>query len=145
MTGALVIFAAMVIIGILLFITDKTYYSHNHNGEKNEEKDVGQGNTAEEGESSHGEFCCGTHLICEKTGLSPIGDEIIYYDDEELDRFIGRTATSYTFEEREEFRDVLLTLLPEDVAGWARSITLRKIELPDDVKEELLMIVSELR
>lgn len=42
-------------------------------------------------------------------------------------------------------RDVLLTLLPEDIAGWGRSIQLRGIELPSAVKEELLMIVAEAR
>ena len=85
------------------------------------------------------------HLVCEKTSLSVMSDEIIYYDDEELDRFKGRKPESYTSDETEEFRDVLLTLLPEDVAGWAKSITLRQIELPSEVKDELLLIISELR
>ena len=40
---------------------------------------------------------------------------------------------------------MLLTLLPHDIAGWARSIQLRGIELPADVREELLMIVAEER
>ena len=74
-----------------------------------------------------------------------MSDKIIYYDDEELDRFKGREAGSYNREETEEFRDVLMTLLPEDVAGWARSITLRQIELPADIREELLMIIQEQR
>ncbi len=39
----------------------------------------------------------------------------------------------------------MLTLLPTDIAGWARSIQLRGIELPASVREELLMIVSEAR
>lgn len=71
--------------------------------------------------------------------------DIVYYDDEELDRFAGRAADSYTPEETEEFRDVLMTLLPEDVPGWARSITLRGLELPPDVRDELLMLVNEQR
>jgi hypothetical protein len=40
---------------------------------------------------------------------------------------------------------VLLTLLPGDIAGWGRSIQLRGIELPDDVRDELLLIVAEAR
>lgn len=92
-----------------------------------------------------GGICCGMHTVCEKTNLSPITGEIVYYDDEELDRFRGREADSYTPEEVEEFRDVLLTLLPEDVAGWSRSIQVREITLPKEVRDELLLIVSELR
>ena len=54
-------------------------------------------------------------------------------------------ADGYSEEETEQFRDVLLTLLPEDIAGWARSLQLRGITLPADVREELLMIVAERR
>ena len=146
MTGALVILAALIVIGLLLFLTDKAYYSHHHSVKGNSDIKSETPDTNEnKNESTHGEFCCGLHMVCEKTGLSPIGDEIIYYEDEELDRFRGRSADNYTPEEIEEFRDVLLTLRPDEVAGWARSITLRKIELPTDVREELLMIVAELR
>lgn len=94
-------------------------------------------------ESSESSECCGLHLVCEKDSLSPMSAEIIYYDDEELDRFIGREATGYTPEEEEEFRDVLLTLLPEDVPGWARSITQRRIELPPDIRDELFLLINE--
>ena len=33
-----------------------------------------------------------------------------------------------------------MTLRLEDVAGWARSITQRRLELPADVRDELLML-----
>ena len=102
--------------------------------------DVGNADIADES----GE-CCGLHLVCEKDSLLPMTDEILYYDDEELDRFIGRDPNSYTSEETEEFRDVLMTLRPEDVAGWARSVTQRRLELPPDVRDELLMLVNEQR
>ena len=132
---------AMLVVGCLLFITDKKYYSHHHASAAPDDK------TKENltGETEQPEICCGQHLVCEKTSLSIVSDEIIYYDDEELDRFVGRTPESYSSEETEEFRDILLTLLPQDVAGWARSITLRKIELPSEVKDELLLLVSDLR
>ena len=36
--------------------------------------------------------CCGAHEICEKESLlSAVSKEIVYYDDEELDRFSGLT------------------------------------------------------
>ena len=146
MTGALVILTALVVIGLLLFITDKKYYRHHHevqNAERQGTSDKGQ--VMSEGNPTSEEICCGQHLVCEKTSLSIVSDEIIYYDDEELDRFAGRDPESYSPKETEEFRDVLMTLLPQDVPGWARSITLRKIELPYEVKDELLMLISEMR
>ena len=66
-------------------------------------------------------------------------------DDEELDAFKGRASESYTAEEVEMFRDILLTLRPDDVAGWSRSIQLRGITLPEEIREELIMIVGEQR
>lgn len=107
--------------------------------------DAGSGADGEPGAEAAGEECCGLHLVCEKDSLSPMSDDILYYDDEELDRFIGRSPDSYSAEEEEEFRDVLMTLRPEDVAGWARSVTQRHLELPPDVRDELLLLVNEQR
>ena len=90
--------------------------------------------------------CCGQHAVCEKDSLlSGIDTETMYFDDEELDAFRGRPADSYTDEETEQFRDVLLTLLPDDVAPWARSMAQRGIELPLAVRDELLMLVDDIR
>ena len=90
--------------------------------------------------------CCGMHNTCEKDSLlASVSTDIEYYDDEELDRFKGRNADNYTEDEIEEFRNVLLTLLPQDIAGWGRSIQLRGITLPTPVRDELLMIVAEAR
>ena len=143
MTGALVILAVTALIGLILFLTDKKYYRHHHQGKGNEPNQ--EDNSEESSETKEPEVCCGMHLVCEKTSLSPVSDEIIYYDDEELDRFIGRDSGSYTNEEIEEFREILLTLLSQDIAGWARSITQRRIELPEDIRDELLMIIREQR
>ena len=98
------------------------------------------------GEAVEGSSCCGMHIVCEKDSLSTAAStEIVYYDDEELDIYADRPADSYTAEEAEQFRDILLTLLPEDIAGWARSLQLRHIALPAEVNDELLLIVSEAR
>lgn len=92
------------------------------------------------------EECCGMHVTCERDSLlASVSPEIEYYDDEELDRYAGTPADGYTDEAIDEFRNVLLTLLPDDIAGWARSIQLRGITLPSAVRDELLMIVSEAR
>ena len=92
------------------------------------------------------EECCGMHVTCERDSLlASVSPEIEYYDDEELDRYRGTAPNEYSDEAIEEFRNVLLTLLPTDIAGWARSIQLRGIELPTPVREELLLIVAEAR
>lgn len=92
------------------------------------------------------EECCGMHITCEKDSLlTAMADKVEYFDDEELDRFAGRAATDYSEAEIEEFRDVLLTLRPDDIAPWARSVQLRGIVLPEPVLDELYLIVSEAR
>ena len=139
MKAALIILALIVVVGLLAWLLDKIFYRRlmvKEGGSCDEEV------TAAEEEETE---CCGMHAVCEKDLLSPVSDEYEYYDDEELDAYRGRGAESYTDEEVERFRDVLLTLRPDDVAGWSRSMQLRGIELPTEVREELLMIVGEQR
>ena len=90
--------------------------------------------------------CCGQHETCEKDSLlAAVSKGIEYYNDEELDRFRGRYSDEYTDEEVEEFREVMLTCKDDEVAGWCRSLQLRSIELPDDLKDELFLIIGERR
>lgn len=90
--------------------------------------------------------CCGQHETCEKDSLlAAVSKGIEYYNDEELDRFRGRYSDEYTDEEVEEFREVMLTCKDDEVAGWCRSLQLRGIELPDDLKDELFLIIGERR
>lgn len=155
MTGALWILVFTVAVGIILYIGELRWRRKaKFNGGEKGDNEIPESTTVDDtkvsseeisSESSEGEECCGLHLVCEKDSLSPMSDEILYYDDEELDRFIGRPADSYSAEETEEFRDVLMTLRPEDVPGWARSITQRRLELPSDVRDELLILVNEQR
>ncbi|MDE6022441.1 MAG: phospholipase [Muribaculaceae bacterium] len=103
--------------------------------------DNGQWKTEDGRRKTDNSICCGLHAICEKTGQ--INEPPIYYDDEELDRFAGREADDYSDAETEEFRDVLLTLLPSDAPGWAVSLEKRRINLPSDLKPELDLLLSE--
>ena len=89
--------------------------------------------------------CCGRHLVCERESLLTTKPEIIYYDDEELDRLAGVNPDNYSEQDLSELNDVFSTLRPADVAGWLRSLQLRQIELPQALKEEALMIVAERR
>ena len=88
--------------------------------------------------------CCGQHEVCEKTRFLTQPD-IEYYEDEELDRFRGRSSNDYTLEETEEFREVLLTMRPNEVTGWLKSLQMRGVELPDGMKDDVLMIMDEQR
>lgn len=90
--------------------------------------------------------CCGQHEVCEKESLlAAVSKQIEYYDDEELDRYKGVAADAYSAEQEEEFRDVFYTMREEDVAGWVRSLQLRGIALPDSLKDEVFLVVGELR
>ena len=90
--------------------------------------------------------CCGQHEVCEKDSLlAAVSKKIEYYDDEELDQFMGREGNAYTEEETELFRDVLYTTRDDEVAGWVRSLQLRGIELPDELKDEVFLIIGDRR
>lgn len=89
--------------------------------------------------------CCGEHLVCERETLLQTNAKVEYYDDEELDALIGIPAEDYTAEQYQMIRDVFDTLQSKDVPGWVRSIQLRNIQLPLDIREEALLIVIERR
>lgn len=99
--------------------------------------------TAEQ--QSEDDGCCGEHLVCERETLLQTNAEIIYYDDEELDTLAGIAAEDYTKEQYQMIREVFETLKASDVPGWVRSIQLRNIQLPLDIREEALLIVVERR
>ena len=67
---------------------------------------------------------------------------IEYFEDEELDAFAGRRSDAYSDEEAEMFEEVLTTLKPEEVAPWSRSLNLRGSNMPDQLKDELLMLLE---
>ena len=89
--------------------------------------------------------CCGEHLVCERETLLQTNAKVEYYDDEELDALIGIPAEDYTEEQYQMIREVFNTLQAKDVPGWVRSIQLRNIQLPLDIREEALLIVVERR
>lgn len=91
------------------------------------------------------EGCCGEHLVCERETLLQTNAKIEYYDDEELDQLIGIAAEDYSDEQYQMIREVFNTLQAKDVPGWVRSIQLRNIQLPLDIREEALLIVVERR
>jgi len=67
---------------------------------------------------------------------------IEYFDDEELDRYKGRDSSNYTEDEAEDFAEVLHTMRQGEVKDWCRSLTLRGISLPDQLKDEAFMLME---
>ncbi len=87
--------------------------------------------------------CDGTDDKCEQVCMMEAATrEIEYYDDEELDRFRGRQSNQYTDEEAEEFANILYTMQPQEVKGWNRSLILREINVPNQIKDELITMIE---
>lgn len=94
---------------------------------------------------THGDCstCSGDDDRCEQVCYMEAATRPVeYYDDEELDQFRGRAADSYTDDEINHFADVLYSLRAEDAKGWARSLNLRGIELPNALKDDLFALIE---
>ena len=87
--------------------------------------------------------CNGEDTRCEQECMMEAATrEVEYYDDEELDRFKGRPSDCFTDDEAELFREVLMTMPQSDAKGWNRSLILRGINVPDQIKDELLLMID---
>ena len=87
--------------------------------------------------------CSGIDESCEQTCVMVAATKgIEYYDDEELDRFKGKDSNEYTDEEADEFSEVLYTMRPEEAKGWNRSLILRGINVPNQIKDELITMIE---
>ena len=87
--------------------------------------------------------CAGDNPQCEQECMMEAATKPIeYFDDEELDAFKGRPSDSYSDNETEQFAYVLHTMRPEEVPAWTRSLTLRGINLPDQLKDETFMLLE---
>lgn len=107
------------------------------NGKKEEEEAIHI-------QSGSCETCDGENDRCEQECMMEASTRPVeYYDDEELDRFRGREADAYTDEEAEEFAEVLYTMRPEEAKGWNRSLILRGINAPDQIKDELIALMDD--
>ena len=87
--------------------------------------------------------CDGTDDKCEQVCMMEAATrEIEFYDDEELDRFRGRQSNQYTDDEAEEFANILYTMQPQEAKGWNRSLILREINVPNQIKDELITMIE---
>lgn len=88
--------------------------------------------------------CNGENTKCEQECLMEAATkDIEYFDDEELDAYKGRSADSYNEQEVEQFSEVLYTMRPEEVPDWNRSLILRGINLPNQLKDEVIAFLNE--
>lgn len=87
--------------------------------------------------------CCGAHEICEYDERLITSQEIVYYNDEELDRFKGIQETDYTDEQIDELREVLYTLQPKEINSWLKSIEMRGILLPSILNIEARQLIAD--
>nr|WP_320120097.1 hypothetical protein [uncultured Marinifilum sp.] len=87
------------------------------------------------------EECCGAHEICETDLLNKLSEEIIYYEDEDLDAYKNFEENDYNDEQIDEFREVLYSLKEKEIDGWIKSLDLRKIEMPSVIKSELVFML----
>ena len=88
--------------------------------------------------------CNGADERCEQECMMEAATKPIeYFDDEELDRYAGRQDDGYTDEEADEFREVLYTMRQEEVADWSRSLILRDVNLPRQLRDEVIMLIGD--
>lgn len=129
------------IIGIIVLFVLTLWlgaYQNKRNKAKNSEKQIDEVKKIDN-------ECCGAHEVCEKESLLASDTKVIYYDDEELDVLVDVHPQDFSEEQIKQLSDIFYTLAESDVAGWLCSLRTRRIQLPDDLKEEAMMIVRERR
>lgn len=128
MIFAIIAIVSLAILGLVAF----TFGRH---GKGDEEKPVVYGKDCV--------TCSGDNARCEQEcTMEAATKPIEYFDDEELDTFKGRNSDDYTDDEVEQFAFVLHTMKPEEVAAWMRSLTLRGVSLPDQLRDEVLLLLE---
>ena len=143
MKPAILLLAILVVGGAIVWLIDRLFY-HKDAAENTDKTDV---DALSEDVVPQGcaDESCGLRSICPSEQLlaGECRQDIIYYDDEELDDFKGRTEEDYTPEEMDHWRDVLYTLQPSDLLGWGQSIKHRGLVMPAPIREEFLQLAAE--
>ena len=140
----------LLIIFILLGVTIYLLNKYTRSPKKTEKTVQSDSATSENKDQANEEYerpdgCCGAHEVCENESLLATNAKIIYFDDEELDAFKDRDPQSYTDEEISQFDEVFMTLRENELVDWLKSLQLRHVPLPECIKEQALMIISERR
>ena len=134
-----------VLLGIAILVIFEVRARKERNNNTELLNDAEQATDVATEQRSEEDGCCGEHLVCERETLLQTNAKVEYYDDEELDTLAGIDPADYSETQHTMLREVFDTLQERDVAGWVRSLQLRNIALPQDIREEALMIVRERR
>jgi len=126
-----VLIIILVLFGLVLMLT--TYISRR---KKTVETEI---TINEDGE------CCGAHEVCDRESLLSADANVEYFDDENLDALADVQPEKFTDDQLNQLSDVFYTLRESDVAAWLRSLQVRRIQLPLELREQALLIVSERR
>lgn len=141
----LILFVCLGIVVLVVFEVRARKQQQSYSEQSNRSTPDSEASNSREAASDPDDGCCGEHLVCERETLLQTNAKVEYYDDEELDSLAGIPAEEYTQEQYQMIREVFDTLQAKDVPGWVRSIQLRNIQLPLDIREEALLIVVERR
>lgn len=136
----IILFISLGLVILVLF----EFRARKHSNSEALEQRSAQTGEADQTSNSNTE-CCGQHLVCEKDTLLQTNAQIEYFDDEELDTLAGISPEDFTQQQHDDIRAVFDTLQEKDVPAWCRSLQLRNIALPQDVREEALLICRERR
>ncbi len=126
-----------ILFGFFILLAAGTWLSNRYRKKAPERKDQEAGPEIPLG-------CCGAHEVCEVEEMRKSPEKIIYFEDEELDRYQGIAADQYNDRQIEEFREVLYTLNGDEIRKWLLSIERRKIQLPAILKPEARQLIAEL-
>ena len=121
----------LVFFGLVLWL-----FTHFNRRNKTEETEITINNDGE---------CCGAHEVCDMDTLLTSSEVIEYFEDEELDELADMDPKDLNDKQMDQLLDVFYTLKENEVAAWLRSLQLRRIQLPIELREQALMIVSERR
>ena len=142
MKPAIILLAVLAIGGVIVWLIDRLVYHKDESARVDED-------ALDEPAAPQGcaDESCGIRSICpsEQILAGECKPQVTYYDDEELDRFAGRGDNDYSAEEEEQWRDVLYTLLPDDLIGWGQSVKHRGLTMPAAIREEFLQLAAEHR
>lgn len=123
-TTILMVMGLLAVVGVLIVVMNKV--KRQSSGTDNEIKIC----------KTTGEVCCGGGTNCHKyTNTGSSANSLQYFEDEELDRFKGKSPSDYSPQEIAEWREVICTLQPQEVRGWVTSIHRRGLLIPAEIEE----------
>lgn len=140
MIPALILLSVLAVVGLALYLWDRHTLRHmppaSEGADENTPAPVASSTCADDN-CALGDVCVGTAAIACQV------EPVVYYEDEELDAFVGRSADDYTPDEVEQWRDVLYTLQPGDLIGWGQSVKKRALVMPTAIHDEFVMLATE--